>query len=72
MAAWFSLFNNWETFAGQFLALALVVGSYFGAQYLRVWRPRRQGRLTARVATQPPEPAADLRRPRAAAQPLSA
>ena len=30
MGTWFSLFNNWETFAGQFLAISLVVGSYFG------------------------------------------
>src|SRR5580658_646520 len=29
MGTWFSLFNNWETFIGQFIALALVIGSYF-------------------------------------------
>ncbi len=29
MGTWFSLFNNWETFIGQFIALALVLGSYF-------------------------------------------
>ena len=28
MGTWLSLFNNWETFVGQFIALALVVGSY--------------------------------------------
>jgi high-affinity iron transporter len=72
MGTWFSLFNNWETFAGQFLAIGLVVGSYFGAQYLRVWRPRRRGRSAARLAEQPPEAPAELRRPRAAAQPVSA
>src|SRR5580698_7258365 len=30
MGTWFSLFNNWETFIGQFIALALVLGSYVG------------------------------------------
>jgi high-affinity iron transporter len=42
MGTWFSLFNNYETFIGQFLALGLVLGSYAAAQYLRVWRPRRR------------------------------
>jgi high-affinity iron transporter len=42
MGTWLSLFSNWETFAGQFLALALVIGSYVAAQYARVWRPRRR------------------------------
>jgi high-affinity iron transporter len=60
MGTWFSIFPNWETFAGQFIALALVIGSYVGAQYLRVWRPRRRGRNAARPAVAPPERAADL------------
>ena len=47
MGTWLSLFNNWETFIGQFIALALVVGSYLAAQYVRVWRPRRHGRARA-------------------------
>jgi high-affinity iron transporter len=54
MGTWLSLFNNWETFAAQFGALVLVVGSYVVAQYLRVWRPRRQGRQPARIARQAP------------------
>ena len=60
MGTWFSLFPNWETFAGQFIALALVIGSYVGAQYLRVWRPRRRGQQTAQLARTAPERPADL------------
>jgi hypothetical protein len=55
MGTWFSLFPNWETFAGQAIALLLVLGSYLGAQYVRVWRPRRRGRPVARFAEHPPE-----------------
>jgi high-affinity iron transporter len=55
MGTWFSLFNNWETFIGQFIALALVIGSYMAAQYVRVWRPRRRGEQAARSADGPPE-----------------
>ncbi|HTP20498.1 MAG TPA: hypothetical protein VMJ65_12890, partial [Solirubrobacteraceae bacterium] len=60
MGTWFSIFPNWETFAGQSLALALVIGSYLGAQYLRVWRPRHRGQQTAHLATTPPERPADI------------
>jgi len=51
---WFSVFPNLETFAAQALALLAVVGSYFAAQYLRVWRPRRRGEEGARPAQAPP------------------
>ncbi len=61
MGTWFSLFNNWQTFAGQLLALAIVLGSYLAAQYVRVWRPRRRGLAEARFgelpADQPSVPA---------------
>jgi high-affinity iron transporter len=60
MGTWFSLFNNWETFIGQASALALVLGSYVGAQYLRVWRPRRRGRQVAIRAERAPREAADI------------
>jgi high-affinity iron transporter len=60
MGTWLSLFNNWETFAAQFLALVLVVGSYLAAQYLRVWRPRRRGRQPARFAERAPDRPADI------------
>jgi high-affinity iron transporter len=54
MGTWFSLFNNWQTFIGQFIAIVLVLGSYLGAQYLRVWRPRRRGERAARLSTSAP------------------
>ena len=57
---WFSLFGNVQTIVAQVLAIAIVVGSYVTAQYLRVWRPRRRGQLAARLATRPPEPAPAL------------
>ncbi len=66
MGTWFSLFNNWETFIGQAIALLLVLGSYFAAQYVRVWRPRKRGQQAARIADRAPEgpaKAADLNRP---------
>jgi high-affinity iron transporter len=59
MGTWFSLFNNWETFIGQGIALLIVLGSYFGAQYVRVWRPRRRGQAVARRATAPPQRASE-------------
>jgi len=54
MGTWFSLFNNWETFAGQALAVLVVLGSYFAAQYVRVWRPRKRGLRAATRAERPP------------------
>jgi high-affinity iron transporter len=60
MGTWFSLFNNWETFAGQAMALTVVLGSYVIAQYLRVWRPRRPRHHVALRAERPPERPADI------------
>ena len=51
---WFSLFANVQTIAVQALAVAIVLGSYVAAQYLRVWRPRTRGERAARVADRPP------------------
>ncbi len=65
MGTWFSLFNNWPTFLGQFLAIAIVVGSYVGAQYLRVWRPRRRGEPVARIGEAEPGQPADVASARA-------
>ena len=60
MGTWFSLFNNWETFIGQAIALLIVLGSYVVAQYLRVWRPRRRGQQVAKRAFDAPERPADI------------
>jgi high-affinity iron transporter len=51
MGEWFSLFGNVQTIVAQLLALAIVVGSYFTAEYLRVWRPRRRGEKAATFAS---------------------
>ncbi len=61
---WFSLFPNVETIAAQVGAVLIVVGSYFAAQYLRVWRPRRRGLQAARVAERPPSALANTGRSR--------
>jgi high-affinity iron transporter len=54
MGVWFAISPNIESFVAQFLAALLVIGSYFGAQYLRVWRPRHRGETPARRPTEPP------------------
>lgn len=43
---WFAIFPNVESLAAQFIAAALVFGSYFVAQYLKVWRPLKHGTAT--------------------------
>jgi high-affinity iron transporter len=60
MGTWFSLFNNWQTFIGQAIALLLVLGSYVIAQYIRVWRPRRRGQQAALRAEEAPDRPADI------------
>jgi len=60
MGTWLSLFPNWETFLGQFLALLVVVGSYLAAEYVRVWRPRRRGEKAAEPSSRIPQRSADL------------
>jgi high-affinity iron transporter len=54
---WFSVYANVETIVVQVLALAIVVGCYLAAQYVRVWRPRRRNEAAARRAQVPPAPA---------------
>jgi hypothetical protein len=54
MGEWFSLFGNVQTIVAQVLALGIVVGSYFTAEYLRVWRPRRRGLQAATFGDEQP------------------
>jgi high-affinity iron transporter len=54
LGTWFSVFPNVETIAAQLVAVTIVLGSYMAAQYVRVWRPRRQGQRPAQVAERPP------------------
>jgi len=56
LGTWFSIFPNVEAWAAQIVAVGVVVGSYVGVQYVRVWRPRRQHRPAARLADAPPSP----------------
>jgi high-affinity iron transporter len=53
-ARWFEVVPTWETLGVQLLAAALVVGSYFAAEYLKVRAPRRRGEAAAVRATEPP------------------
>ena len=48
MGLWFAVFPNTESLAAQAIAAIIVIGSYFLAQYLKVWRPRRLGQTPAR------------------------
>jgi len=54
MGLWFAVFPNVETLAAQFLAALLVAGSYFGAEYFRVWRPRSRAETPAQRSEIPP------------------
>jgi high-affinity iron transporter len=50
LGQWFSLFPNVQTIVAQVVAVAIVLGSYLLAEYLRVWRPRRRGLKAASFA----------------------
>ena len=54
MGSWFEMYPYWETLGAQALAGAFVVGSYYAAEYVKVKRPRREGREVAVVAEAPP------------------
>jgi high-affinity iron transporter len=57
MGAWFELYSTWETLAAQFLALVLVIGSYFAAEHVRIKRPQRR----AAAQSSAPGPSAPAR-----------
>jgi high-affinity iron transporter len=44
---WFAVFPTVEGLVAQVLAAALVLGSYFGAEYWRIKRPRRKAMAAA-------------------------
>ncbi len=52
-ARWFEVVPTWETVGAQALAAALVLGSYFAAEWITVKRPRRRGEAVAQRATEP-------------------
>src|SRR3954469_4770239 len=57
MGAWFEMYSSWETLGAQVLAGLFVVGSYYLAEYVKVRKPRREGREPVAVrATAPPSP----------------
>jgi high-affinity iron transporter len=51
---WFAIFPTVEGLVAQALAAALVLGSYFGAEYWRVKRPRKRAETPAVRAESPP------------------
>lgn len=48
MGLWFAVFPNVESLCAQTVAGVLVIGSYFVAQYVKVWRPIKRGETPAR------------------------
>ena len=60
MGLWFAVFPNAESLAAQAISAVIVIGTYFLAQYLKVWRPRRLGQTPAQRPDAPPEPAKTL------------
>jgi high-affinity iron transporter len=55
MGLWFSVFPTVETLVSQVLAAILVIGSYFLARYMRVWRPLQLGATPAQRPEQVPD-----------------
>lgn len=47
MGLWFAIFPTLESLSAQVLAGVFVIGSYFVAQYLKVWRPKKRGETPA-------------------------
>lgn len=57
---WFAVFPTVEGLTAQVLAAALVLGSYFGAEYWRIKRPRKQAMATQAAGEEAPAPGAAL------------
>jgi high-affinity iron transporter len=52
---WFEVYPTVETIAVQLIAALFVIGSYFGAEYLKVRRPVKRGEAPAVRAAGPPQ-----------------
>ena len=57
MGIWFAVFPTVESLTAQALAATFVAGSYFAAQYVRVWRPRWQAHMATRASASAEAPA---------------
>jgi high-affinity iron transporter len=57
MGLWFAVYPTVQTLVAQLFAAVFVIGSYFLAQYVRVWRSRRLGQAVS--ATSEASPAAN-------------
>ena len=51
---WFAMFPNVEGLVAQAGATIFVIGSYYAARYVRVWRPQRRGEVAAQRPEQAP------------------
>jgi high-affinity iron transporter len=60
MGLWFAVFPTVESLTAQACAAVFVIGSYFLAQYVRVWRPRRLGQTPAHRPESVPTVEADM------------
>ncbi|MBS1678574.1 MAG: FTR1 family protein [Actinobacteria bacterium] len=76
---WFAVFPTVEGLVAQVLAAALVLGSYFGAEYWRIKRPRKRAAVATAGTGAPheeeapaPAPVLDPDAPRIAGEPLGA
>ncbi|MEI6448061.1 MAG: FTR1 family protein [Actinomycetes bacterium] len=54
MGSWFEVYPTVETLAAQALAAAFVIGSYYLAEYMKVTKPKREGKPVAQRAEAPP------------------
>jgi len=60
---WFAVFPTLEGLVAQLLAAGLVIGSYYGAEYFKVRRPRARGEQAAQRPVEPPPRWAPGQRP---------
>jgi len=60
LGVWFAVFPTVETLGSQAVAAVAVLGSYFAAQYVRSWRPRRQAARLAAARAATTLPAVEL------------